>query len=75
MLCSVLLREGFVRIGGIEEEMRAWLAAFDLSSVEALRGRRSRRDHADPTAAEREQYLAILGGGWPPGAPSGTGTR
>lgn len=62
MTTSALLRRGIGHMRELREGLEAWLAARDLESVEAIRGRMSHRNVADPTAFERANYIRTLQG-------------
>jgi len=60
MTTSSLLKHGIGHMRALLEGLEAWLAARDLDSVAAIRGRMSHRNVADPTAFERANYIKTL---------------
>lgn len=62
MTTSSLLRHGIGHVKRILSGLEDWLAARDLESVNAIRGRMSHRNIADPTAFERANYIKVLQG-------------
>ncbi len=62
MTTSSLLRHGIEHMGNLFQGLRDWLAARDLSSPDAIRGKMRHGATADPEAYERANYIRILQG-------------
>jgi dihydroorotate dehydrogenase (fumarate) len=62
MTTAALLRHGIGHIKALVGGLEAWLAARDVDSVAAIRGRMSHRNVPDPTAFERANYIKMLHG-------------
>lgn len=62
MTTSSLLRHGIGHVRRMLAGLEEWLAARDLDSVDAVRGRMSHRNVTDPTAFERANYIKMLQG-------------
>ena len=60
MTTSSLLRHGLGHLRELVQGLEAWLAARGLDSPDAIRGRMSHRNIADPTAFERANYVKTL---------------
>ena len=62
MTTSALLRHGIGHMRNLVNGLKEWLGARDIATIEAIRGRLSHRQVADPTAFERANYINILQG-------------
>jgi dihydroorotate dehydrogenase (fumarate) len=62
MTTSSLLRHGVGHMKVLLDELARWFEARDLESVDAIRGRMSHKQIADPAAFERANYIRILQG-------------
>ena len=60
MTTSSLLRHGLGHLRELVQGLEAWLAARGLDSPDAIRGRMSHRNVADPEAFERANYVKTL---------------
>jgi dihydroorotate dehydrogenase (fumarate) len=60
MTTASLLRHGIGHIKELLGGLETWLASRDLESLEAVRGRMSHRNIADPTSFERANYIKML---------------
>ena len=60
MMTSALLRHGPEHVATVEAELRAWMEAYEYTSVSELRGSASATMVEDPTAFERANYMATL---------------
>ncbi len=62
MTTSSLLRHGVGHIKRMLVGLEHWLGARELDSLDAIRGRMSHRNVADPAAFERANYIKMLQG-------------
>jgi dihydroorotate dehydrogenase (fumarate) len=62
MTTSALLRHGVGHMRGLVAGLEAWLAARNLTSSDAIRGRMSRSNLANPEAFDRANYIRVLQG-------------
>jgi dihydroorotate dehydrogenase (fumarate) len=62
MTTSALLRRGPSYVGTLLSELRSWLSARDLRSLDQIRGLLSHQKAVETVAPERADYLAILQG-------------
>jgi dihydroorotate dehydrogenase (fumarate) len=60
MMTSAILGGGAGRITVVEDELRAWLAVREYTSVSELRGSASAATAQDPSAFERANYMRTL---------------
>jgi dihydroorotate dehydrogenase (fumarate) len=60
MMTSALLRNGPQHIANVEEELLAWMAGLECSSVGELRGSMSQLAVPNPEAFERANYMQML---------------
>ena len=61
MMTSALLERGVGHLTRVREELIAWLAAHEYSSVAQMQGSMSYRSVAQPSAFERANYMRVLG--------------
>ena len=66
MTTSALLREGVGHLTTLDRELRAFMAANDHHSIDAMRGLAQQGAVADPDAYERANYIGMLATGWHP---------
>lgn len=62
MTTSALLRHGLEHMQVLVDGLTEWLASRKLSSPDAIRGKLSHRNIADPEAYERANYIKVLQG-------------
>lgn len=59
-LCSVLLQKGPEYVTTILENIRCWMEQHEYESVEQMQGSVAAHHAIDPSAYERENYLAVM---------------
>ena len=59
-VCSVLLAEGFGKIGKLVDGLAAWMETKGYGSLNEMRGVLSQKSVAEPVAFERANYIKIL---------------
>ncbi len=62
MTTSALLKHGVGYMGTLIDDLKRWLAARDLATLDRIRGRLSQRNIPDPTAFARANYIRLLQG-------------
>ncbi len=60
MLASELLANGIERLAQIRQDLESWMATFEYTSIEQMKGSMSQHNVADPTAFERGNYMKAL---------------
>jgi len=60
MMASALLQKGPDHVRQVLAELRNWLAEFEYSSVEQMKGSMSQVNSPDPSAFERANYMKAL---------------
>jgi dihydroorotate dehydrogenase (fumarate) len=60
MATSALLRHGIGHMKVLLDDLKKWLAARDLDTLDRIRGRLSQQNIADPTAFARANYIRVL---------------
>jgi dihydroorotate dehydrogenase (fumarate) len=59
---SALYREGVGRLGGMVDEVAAWMDGHGFASIPDFRGKLSQDESEDPAAYERVQFMKGTGG-------------
>lgn len=59
-LCSVLLKQGPVRLYELLVELEQWLLEHEYESISQLKGSVSHQNAIDPSAYERANYVQVL---------------
>jgi dihydroorotate dehydrogenase (fumarate) len=59
-LCSVLLQKGPAHVTTLLENILSWMEQHEYESVEQMQGSVAAHHAIDPTAYERENYLAVM---------------
>ncbi len=62
MLCSTLFQNGFKHIRVLEQGLRHWMEEYEYANVADMIGAASQKNHENPEAYERAQYLQVLRG-------------
>ncbi len=61
-LCSVLLQRGIPWLEIIEQDLRQWMTACQVTSLKEARGMLARHSNEEPGQIEREEYRRALQG-------------
>jgi dihydroorotate dehydrogenase (fumarate) len=62
MLCSSLFQNGIQHVRALEQGLRHWLEEYEYANVGEMIGAASQKNHENPEAYERAQYLRVLRG-------------